>query len=89
MPWHPQIAYSRFASIRNLRVLLCRIEIQFMLLHWRKDSKVTLSCSLDRIFDDAVVYKLRGKSCRGKKLETVTVEVGTPGGSAERSTRTE
>lgn len=44
---------------------------------WRSDfeEEGTLLCSLDRIFDDATVYKLRGKSYRGKKLETVTLEV--------------
>ena len=39
----------------------------------------TLLCSLDRIFDDATMYKLRGKRYRGRKLETVTLEVAAPG----------
>ena len=32
-----------------------------------------LLCALDRIFDDATVFKLRGESFRGKKLETVSL----------------
>ena len=31
---------------------------------------------LDRIFDDATVFKLRGESFRGKKLETVSLQTG-------------
>lgn len=52
---------------------------------WRSDFEedATLLCSLDRIFDDATVYKLRGKSYRGRKLETVTLEVNAPGDLAE------
>ena len=40
---------------------------------WREDfdEDATLLCALDRIFDDAMVFKLRGESFRGKKLETV------------------
>ena len=34
----------------------------------------TLLCTLDRIFDDATVFKLRGESFRGKKLETVSLQ---------------
>lgn len=58
---------------------------------WRSDfeEEGTLLCSLDRIFDDATVYKLRGKSYRGRKLETVTLEVGTSGAPGERSTKAE
>ena len=38
---------------------------------WREDfdEDTTLLCALDRIFDDATVFKLRGESFRGKKLE--------------------
>ena len=32
--------------------------------------------TLDRIFDDATVFKLRGESFRGKKLETVSRHAG-------------
>ena len=41
---------------------------------WREDS--TLLCALDRIFDEATVFKLRGESFRGKKLDTVSVQTG-------------
>ena len=34
----------------------------------------TLLCALDRIFDEATVFKLRGESFRGKKLDTVPVQ---------------
>ena len=46
---------------------------------WREDFEedATLLCTLDRIFDDATVFKLRGeKSFRGKKLETVSLQTG-------------
>ncbi len=35
-----------------------------------------LLCALDRIFDDATVFKIRGESLRGKKLETVALQTG-------------
>jgi len=45
---------------------------------WRKDfaEDTTLLCAMDRIFDDATVFMLRGKSFRGKKLETVSLQTG-------------
>ena len=45
---------------------------------WREDfdEDATLLCALDRIFDDATVFKLRGESFRGKKLETVSLQTG-------------
>ena len=45
---------------------------------WREDFEedATLLCTLDRIFDDATVFKLRGESSRGKKLETVSLQIG-------------
>ena len=45
---------------------------------WREDfdEDVTLLCALDRIFDEATVFKLRGESFRGKKLETVSLQTG-------------
>ena len=45
---------------------------------WREDfdEDSTLLCALDRIFDDATVFKLRGESFRGKKLETVSLQTG-------------
>ena len=38
--------------------------------------RTTLLCTLDRIFDEATVFKLRGESFRGKKLDTVSVQTG-------------
>ena len=45
---------------------------------WCEDFEedATLLCTLDRIFDDATVFKLRGESFRGKKLETVSLQTG-------------
>ena len=45
---------------------------------WREDfdEDSTLLCALDRIFDEATVFKLRGESFRGKKLDTVSVQTG-------------
>lgn len=45
---------------------------------WREDFEedATLLCTLDRIFDDATVFKLRGESFRGKKLEPVSLQTG-------------
>lgn len=34
----------------------------------------SLLCALDRIFDDALVFMMRGESYRGRKLETVSIE---------------
>ena len=45
---------------------------------WREDfdEDSTLLCALDRIFDEATVFKLRGESFRGKNLDTVSVQTG-------------
>ena len=45
---------------------------------WREDfnEDATLLCALDRIFDDATVFKLRGESFRRKKLETISLQTG-------------
>lgn len=45
---------------------------------WREDFEedATLLCTLDRIFDDATVFKLRGESFRGKRLETISLQTG-------------
>ena len=45
---------------------------------WREDFEedATLLYALDRIFDDATVFKLRGESFRGKKLETISLQTG-------------
>ena len=45
-----------------------------------------LLCSLDRIFDDATVFNIKGESFRGKKLETIALQtsrVKTPDSSEE------
>ncbi len=31
-------------------------------------------CALDRIFNDATVFNIKGESFRGKKLETVALQ---------------
>ena len=36
----------------------------------------SLLCSLDRIFDDASVFVIKGDSYRGQKLETIKLEAG-------------
>lgn len=36
----------------------------------------SLLCSLDRIFDDAYVFNLKGKSYRGKKLKLINIDIG-------------
>ncbi len=37
----------------------------------------TLLCALDRIFDDAIVYMIKGNSYRGRKRETISLTAGT------------
>lgn len=45
---------------------------------WREnfEEDAMLLCTLDRIFDDATVFRLRKESFRGKKLETVSLQTG-------------
>ncbi len=45
---------------------------------WRENFNEdnSLLCALDRIFDDATVFNIRGESFRGKKLETVALQTG-------------
>lgn len=38
------------------------------------EEKDTTLCTLDRIFDDAIVYMMKGPSYRGQKLQTLAVE---------------
>lgn len=38
----------------------------------------SLLCALDRIFDDATVFMMKGNSYRGRRLETIAVETGKP-----------
>ena len=44
--------------------------------HWRTNFNEddALLCALDRIFDDATVFNIKGESFRGKKLETVALQ---------------
>ena len=37
-----------------------------------------LLCSLDRAFDDAIVFQMKGQSYRGRKLERYAIEAGAP-----------
>ena len=37
----------------------------------------SLLCALDRIFDDAIVFSIKGDSFRGQRLETVSLRVAT------------
>ena len=41
---------------------------------FREDS--SLLCALDRIFDDATVYMIKGNSYRGRKRETIALTAG-------------
>lgn len=45
---------------------------------WREDfdAKDSLLCALDRVFDDATVYNIKGMSYRGKRLEQVNLRAG-------------
>lgn len=38
----------------------------------------SLLCALDRIFDDATVFMIKGNSYRGKKCETIALSAGSP-----------
>ena len=38
----------------------------------------SLLCALDRIFDEATVFMMKGDSYRGRHLETIAVETGRP-----------
>ncbi len=37
----------------------------------------TVLCALDRIFDDATVYMIKGNSYRGRKLKTIALTAGS------------
>ena len=45
-----------------------------------------LLCALDRIFDDATVFNIRGDSYRGKKLENITLQTSRVSASSEHIT---
>ena len=38
----------------------------------------SLLCALDRIFDDATVFMIKGQSYRGRKCETIALSAGAP-----------
>ena len=38
----------------------------------------SLLCALDRIFDDATVFMIKGNSYRGKHCETIALSAGAP-----------
>lgn len=38
----------------------------------------SLLCALDRIFDDAIVFMIKGNSYRGRKCETIALSAGEP-----------
>ena len=44
--------------------------------YFNEDS--TLLCSLDRIFDAAIVFMIKGNSYRGKHCETIALSAGVP-----------
>ena len=45
---------------------------------WREifNEDDALLCALDRIFDDATVFTIRGQSYRGRKLEKISLQAG-------------
>ena len=45
---------------------------------WREifNEDDSLLCALDRIFDDATVFTIRGQSYRGRRLEKVALQAG-------------
>ena len=38
----------------------------------------TLLCTLDRIFDDAIVFMMKGDSYRGRTQKTIAIQAGQP-----------
>ena len=38
----------------------------------------SLLCALDRIFDDATVFMIKGNSYRGRNCETIALSAGEP-----------
>jgi len=42
------------------------------------DEDSSLLCALDRIFDDATVFIIKGNSYRGRKCETIALSAGEP-----------
>ena len=57
------------------------------LWHENFDEDATMLCLLDRVFDDATVFKFTGESFRGKKLETISLQTGMVRGVEPPSTK--
>ena len=38
----------------------------------------SLLCSIDRIFDDAIVFMMKGDSYRGRTQKTIAIQAGQP-----------
>jgi len=53
---------------------------------WREDFNEddSLLCALDRIFDDATVFTIKGDSFRGKKTKHISLQTGRAGSSASK-----
>ena len=49
----------------------------------------SLLCALDRIFDDAIVFAMKGESFRGKRLETVSLRMTAAAAAAYTESRNE
>ena len=49
----------------------------------------SLLCALDRIFDDAIVFAMKGESFRGKRLETVSLRMTAAAAAAHTESRNE
>ncbi|WP_302199913.1 hypothetical protein [uncultured Gemmiger sp.] len=64
------------SGVSNSKVCLERLQAIGFTGSQSTVKRYTLLCTLDRIFDDATVFKLRGESFRGKKLETVSLQTG-------------
>lgn len=58
--------------------------------HWRSNFNEddSLLCALDRIFDDATVFNIKGESFRGKKLETIALQTTRVKAAASSETPT-
>ena len=70
---HPFVLFAGKTGRRmNIKIVGRKVNLRenFKELVQRKLSK------FDRIFDEATVFKLRGESFRGKKLDTVSVQTG-------------
>ena len=60
----------------NTTILTSNLEPSMWGEFFSEDS--SLLCTLDRIFDTATVFLIKGESYRGKHCKTVTMTVGQP-----------